>query len=97
MTFDTFLDLLVKIAAVLQPDAELRIAADSMIEKYFTPIYETIMKETIAGDISSLVRKEVDIEELRAFIGVVSCDNLGRAKSSASIRKLFPERIFQRR
>lgn len=70
MTFETFLDLLVKIAAVLQPDVELRMATDSMIEKYFAPIFEMIMKETIAGDISSLVRKEVDLEELRAFIGV---------------------------
>jgi hypothetical protein len=70
MTFDTFLDLLIKIGVTLYPDDELRTATDNMIEKFFLPIYETIMKETIAGDISSLVRKEVEMEELRAFIGV---------------------------
>jgi hypothetical protein len=70
MSFDTFLDMLVKISAALFPDKELRAASDAMIEKYFLPIYETIMKETIAGDISSLVSKEVDLDELKAFIGV---------------------------
>lgn len=75
MTFDTFLDLLVKLAVALFPDNELRSATDKMIENYFFPIYETIMKETIAGDISNLVTKEVDLEELRPFIGVETHDN----------------------
>jgi hypothetical protein len=70
MSFETFLDLLVKLSATLFPENDLKTACDQMIEKYFLPIYDVIMKETIAGDISSIVSKEVDLDELKPFIGV---------------------------
>lgn len=72
MTFETFLNLLVKIAANLYPDQDVRGSIDATIEKYFLPIHETIMQETIAGDIYNLVSKEVVSEELQPFVGVVS-------------------------
>jgi hypothetical protein len=70
MSFDTFLNLIVKLAATLYPKNDIKSACDTFIEKYFMPIYETIMKETIAGDVANIVAKEVELDELKPFIGV---------------------------
>lgn len=72
MEFDTFLNLLIKIAIQISPDLELKQASEDMIERYFVPIYNTIMKETVAGDVFGIVNKEIESEELRAFYGVFS-------------------------
>jgi hypothetical protein len=71
MTFDTFLDLLVRLATIVYPDMDLRKSTDTLIEKYYIPLYKTIMKDTIAGDVSEIVNKEVEQAELRPFLGVI--------------------------
>lgn len=71
MSFDTFLNLLIKLSATLYPENDLKSACDSLIEKHFLPIYDTIMKDTIAGDVAGIVSKDVDVDELKPFIGVM--------------------------
>ena len=69
MTFETFLDLLVKLATLVSPNADLKKSLDAIIEKYFVPLYKTIMTETIAGDVSTIVNKSMEPSELRPFYG----------------------------
>lgn len=74
MDFDTFLNLLIKIAAQLFPEAELKQAAEELIERYFVPVYKTIMKDTTAGDVAEIVSKEIEPEELKPLAGVDTGD-----------------------
>jgi hypothetical protein len=70
MSFETFLNLLIKIALTLYPSNDPRKAADQMIEKYFVPVHEMILRETYVGSVIEIIQKPIDFEESRPFLSV---------------------------
>ena len=72
MSFDTFLNTIIKLAVLVFPNKDARQASDSFIQEHIRPLYGMIMKATIIGDVNELVNSELLAEELRPFLEVDS-------------------------
>lgn len=68
MVFETFLNLVIKLAVLVQPDAQdVRQAADELVGKYFKPLHDTIMRDTTVGTVAQIVQREVISNEVTPF------------------------------